>query len=198
LKKTDANIQYYDENAHAFFENTSNADLLDIQNRFLSHIKTGRKILDLGCGSGRDARYFLDCGYEVEATDGSPEMCRLASALLNQPVKQMLFQDLQYIETYDGIWACASILHMKKAELPDMFRRIDVALKKEGVFYTSFKHGTFEGMRNGRYFTDLDKPALELILKDAALTMKPVDLWISDDARVERRSEQWFNIIFVK
>ena len=198
MKKTDATIQYYDENAHAFFENTSNANLISIQNRFLSHIKTGRKILDLGCGSGRDARYFLDRGYEVEAIDGSSEMCRLAATLLSQSVKQMLFQDLQDIDRYDGIWACASILHMKKAELPDMFRKIDVALKKEGVFYTSFKHGTFEGMRNGRYFTDLDKPALELILKDAAVMMKPVDLWLSDDARVERRSEQWFNIIFVK
>ncbi|OUQ18285.1 hypothetical protein B5E82_08840 [Lachnoclostridium sp. An138] len=102
-------LEYYNRNAREFAEGTSGVDFSGIQNRFLSHLPEGALILDFGCGSGRDTRYFLGKGFRVEAADGSEELCRLASVYTGIPVKQMLFQELEETEKYDGIWACASI-----------------------------------------------------------------------------------------
>ncbi len=111
-------------------------------------------VLDFGCGSGRDAKYFIDKGLEVTATDGSEELCKLASEYAGIPVRCMLFQELDDVERYDGIWACSSILHLPKDELRPVLKKMTKALKPDGIIYTSFKYGDFEGERNGRYFTD--------------------------------------------
>ena len=130
-------LEYYDHNAEQFFKTTADVDFTDTQDRFLRYLAPGSRILDLGCGSGRDARYFLEKGYQVDATDGSAEICRLASEYTGIPVKQMLFSELDATEEYDGIWACASILHLPEEELRDVMHRIGTALKIGGIFYTS-------------------------------------------------------------
>lgn len=84
-----------------------------IQDAFLSYLKPGARILDFGCGSGRDTKYFLEHGFEVDAIDGSERLCALAGKLTGIPVKQMLFEDLDAMDVYDGIWACASVLHLE-------------------------------------------------------------------------------------
>ena len=147
-------VDYYNKNYYAFVESTQNVDFSDIQNMFIDLLPKEADILDFGCGSGRDAKYFLEHGYHVEAIDGSTELCRLASIYTGIEVRHMLFQELNEREKYDGIWACASILHLNKAELSGVFEKMSRALKKNGIIYTSFKYGDFEGMRNGRYFTD--------------------------------------------
>ena len=126
-----------------------------VQNRFLAKLHKGAFILDFGCGSGRDTKYFLENGFAVEAMDGSGELCKIAREYTGIEVKHMLFQELQKIEKYDAVWACSSILHLPYAELVAVMKKIVLALKEKGVFYTSFKYGSFEGMRNGRYFIDL-------------------------------------------
>ena len=143
-------LDYYQRNANVFVEGTLSADMHDAQKRFLNMLKPQAYILDFGCGSGRDAIAFLSRGYRVDAIDGSPELCRIASELIGNPVKQMLFDELSSINQYDGIWACASILHIPKRELVDVLRKISDALKDSGVLYTSFRYGSFEGMRRGR------------------------------------------------
>ena len=111
-------------------------------------------ILDFGCGSGRDTKYFLEHGYWVDAVDGSVELCRIASEFTGIEVRQMLFQELQEKEKYDGIWACASVLHVPKIELANILQKMCNAVKTDGIIYTSFKYGDFEGERSGRFFSD--------------------------------------------
>ena len=163
--KADVTIEYYNRNVARFLEDTAGVEFTEIQNAFLNLLPEGARILDFGCGSGRDALEFLKQGYQVEATDGSEEMCRAAAELTGLAVRQMLFQELDEKEKYDGIWACSSILHLSKPELGDVLGRMTAALKINGVIYTSFKYGVFEGERNGRYFTDFTEETFTEFIK---------------------------------
>lgn len=162
----DITLQYYNQNAGSFVSGTVHADLTDTLNRFLSRLEPGAAILDFGCGSGRDTKYFLEHGYQVEAIDGSEELCKIASAYTGIPVRQMYFQDLDVREQYDGIWACSSILHLGKTELRSVLKKMADALRPDGWIYTSFKYGEYEGMRNGRYFTDFTWSSFQRFIRD--------------------------------
>ena len=148
-------IDYYNKNAKTFIDGTISVDFKHIQDTFLELLPENAKILDFGCGSGRDTKYFLEHGCSVDAMDGSLELCKAASEYTGINVKKMLFQDLNEKEIYDGIWACASILHVKRDELPEIIRRMSLATKASGIIYLSFQYGNFEGERNGRFFTDM-------------------------------------------
>ena len=187
-------LEYYDQNAEQFFKTTADVDFTDTQDRFLQYLQLGSRILDLGCGSGRDARYFLEKGYQVDATDGSAEICRLASEYTGIPARQMLFNELDAEEEYDGIWACASILHLPEEELRDVMHRIGTALKEDGIFYTSFKYGDFAGERNGRYFRDFTEESFREFLKDF-YEFRMTDQWITSDVRPNRGEERWLNVL---
>ena len=193
----DPTIDYYNLNAENFIESTQNVDMHQAQDRFLQLLDENASILDFGCGSGRDTRYFLDKGYRVTATDGSAELCRWASDFTGIEVKEMLFGELDEIDIYDGIWACSSILHLPKNELLLVIRKMCDALKSTGVIYTSFKYSDFEGVRNGRYFTDFtDDSFKEFIAEIPELTIE--DDWITDDVRPGRGDEKWLNLILRK
>ena len=195
--KADVTIEYYNRNAARFLEDTTGVEFTEIQNAFLNLLPEGALILDFGCGSGRDALEFLKRGYQVEATDGSEEMCRAAADLTGLAVRQMLFQELDEREKYDGIWACSSILHLSKPELGDVLERMTAALKINGVIYTSFKYGAFEGERNGRYFTDFTEETFTEFIK--GMTGVTVEkMWITDDVRPGRGEEKWLNMILRK
>ena len=190
-------INYYEQNAKSFIEGTQNVDFTEIQNVFLELLPEKAVILDFGCGSGRDTKYFLEQGYSVDATDGSLEICKSASDYAGIRVKHMYFHELDEYEKYDGIWACASVLHLKKQELPGIFRKMSKATKKNGIIYLSFKYGDFEGERNGRYFTDLTEVSARELLKEIpAVTIE--DEWITGDVRPDRGDERWLNLILRK
>ena len=190
-------IDYYNKNVQSFIDGTVSVDFTRIQNIFLELLPKDARILDFGCGSGRDTKYFLDCGYQVYAIDGSMELCRSASEYTGIHVKQMLFQELTEVEKYDGIWACASILHVKKAELPDIIRKMSLATKENGIIYVSFKYGDYEGERNGRYFTDMTEISMKELL--AAFPELVVEKqWVTDDVRAGRGDERWLNMILGK
>lgn len=187
-------ISYYDNNADSFTQDTVNADLIPIYNRFLSYIPPDGKILDLGCGVGRDTKYFLQRGYKVDAADGSERLCRIAIEYTGINVKHMLFSDLDADAVYDGIWACASVLHLPKDELRDVFHKMIKAAVKNGYIYTSFKYGDFEGCRNGRYYTDFTEKSFGEFIKDIN-GLKIIETWTSADARPDRGDEKWINLI---
>lgn len=190
-------IDYYNKNANQFIDNTSKVDFESHQNLFLKKLSEGAYILDFGCGSGRDTKAFLDKGYAVTAVDGSKELCILASQYTGIDVKQMMFQELNECEVYDGIWACASILYLSKDELLIVIAKMCEALKQDGIIYMSFKYGEFEGYRKGRYFIDMTEATFEkLIVSVTELVLE--DQWISHDVRHERKSERWLNMILRK
>ena len=187
-------LDYYNKNASSFVSDTVFADVLEIQNKFLNKLKKGSRILDFGCGSGRDTRYFLESGYLVEAVDGSEELCRLAQNYTGIEVKRMLFQDLDAVQRYDGIWACSSVLHLPKSELKPVFEKMAAALKEGGVIYTSFKYGSFEGTRNERYFTDFTIESFMDFLQEVQC-LEIEEAWITKDVRPARDGEKWLNLM---
>ena len=193
----DKTIEYYNQNADMFAQGTRLVDFTVVQERFRKMLLVGSRILDFGCGSGRDTKYFLEKGYRVEATDGSSELCKLASDFTGIEVKEMLFQDLDASGKYEGIWACSSILHLSKKELLPVIRKMCDALKDNGVIYTSFKYGDFEGERNGRYFTDFTKDTFDKFIKVIPELMIE-EAWITSDVRPGRGEEKWLNLILRK
>ena len=190
-------LNYYNQNADSFAAGTMAVDFQQTQNKFLDRLHQGDYILDFGCGSGRDTKYFLNQGYRVDATDGSKKLCRIASEYTGLQVKQMLFQELDAYEKYDGIWACSSILHLPKEELKTVLRKMTDALKETGVVYTSFKYGEFEGERNGRYFTDFTIDTFTEFIWEID-NLKIEEYWISGDVRPGRGKEKWLNLILRK
>ena len=194
MDETTETLLYYEQNANSFADNTVNADMEEIQSRFLKELPEGASILDFGCGSGRDTKVFLGKGYRVDAIDGSEELCKKASTFTGIPVKCMLFQELAAANIYDGVWACASILHLPKKELSDVLCKIATVLKQNGILYTSFKHGSFEGMRNGRYFTDFTEDSLREFW-ERNIPLAIFELWSTQDVRPGREEERWINLL---
>ena len=190
-------LDYYNQNAQSFATGTVSVDFHETQDRFLKLLDKGSLVLDFGCGSGRDTKYFLEHGMYVEATDGSEELCRIASDYAGIPVKQMLFQELKETEKYDGIWACSSILHLPKQELKAVMMKMADALKEQGIIYTSFKYGDFEGERNGRYFTDFTEDTFRDFVADIT-EIQIEEVWITGDVRQGRNEEKWLNLIMRK
>ena len=187
-------LDYYNANAQAFAASTVSVDFSATQRRFAQLLPPGGRILDFGCGSGRDSKFFLQEGFDVTATDGSAELCRLARELTGLPVRHELFQNLAETNTYDGIWACASILHLPKAELAGVLAKMVAALKPGGVIYTSFKYGDFEGIRNGRYFTDFTEEGFRSFMQPIE-GIRIEDWWVSADVRPGRGDERWLNLL---
>ncbi len=190
-------LGYYDSHADKFYKSTVNIEFTTMQEKFLTKLEKGSNILDFGCGSGRDTKYFFEQGYNVEAIDGSAELCKLAGEYTGIKVKNILFQELSEVDKYDGIWACSSILHLPVGELDEVMKKMMIALKKNGIIYTSFKYGTFAGERNGRYFTDMTEEVFAVFLSGID-GLKIEEQWITSDVRPGRGEEKWLNLILRK
>ena len=186
-------IQYYNRHAEEFCAGTFSADMSRSRDRFLAYLQPGSAILDAGCGSGRDTLAFLSAGYQVDAFDASEEMCRIASQKTGIPVRRQRFEKLEGRKLYDGIWACASLLHVAAADLPDVLVRLYRLLKKQGIMYVSFKLGDGERQKDGRYFNDMREEILCRLLCDAGFTVK--ETFITQDVRENRQDEAWVNVI---
>ncbi|WP_337016711.1 class I SAM-dependent methyltransferase [Leclercia sp. AS011] len=189
-------LKYYQDNAQTFFDGTVNVDMSSLYEAFTKHLAPGARVLDAGCGSGRDAKAFLEMGYQVEAFDASSAMVELAREHTGLPVQLMTFADVDWKEEFDGIWCCASLLHVPAAELPGVMRRLADALKPGGVWYVSFKYGDGEREVDGRRFTDMDEVGLEILLK-TVVWMKIAKMWTTRDLRPENK-EFWLNGILRK
>ena len=190
-------LEYYNENARHFTAETVNVDFSELQNKFLNKLQENARILDFGCGAGRDTKYFLNKGFVVDAIDGSAKLCKMASEYTGIPVRNMMFQDLADVEQYDAIWACASILHLTYHDLITVMKKMVIALKENGVIYTSFKYGNFEGVRNGRYFIDMTEEKWKKILQEVGVVTVE-EMWITSDVRQGREEEKWMNLILRK
>ena len=191
-ESTRETIGYYDANAAGFVADTAGVEFGELQREFVRRLPEGGRVLDLGCGSGRDSLAFLRAGFAVDALDGSEQMVKAASGLTGLPVAHATFSDYEPQGPYDGIWACSSLLHVPAAELAGVAAKYARALAPGGTFYLSFKLGFHDGMRGGRWFTDLDEPALRALIAEVpGLGVDRID--ITDDVRLGRSGEKWLN-----
>ena len=184
---------YYAQNAQQFFMNTVHVDMSELYKGFLAAIPAGGLILDAGCGSGRDTKEFISRGYRVVAFDASPELAALASEYAEQPIAVRNFAEVTEQSVYDGIWACASLLHAPESELPATIARLWSALKHDGVLYLSFKEGNGERIHNGRRFTDATESRLREWLS-ALPDLETITCWTTADQRPDR-TESWLNAL---
>lgn len=189
-------LDYYNENAKAFVDGTVNANMEEHYKQFVEYLHDGAKVLDLGCGSGRDSLAFQKMGYEVVAVDGSEEVCKEARTQTGIDVQCMKFEELSYHEKFDGIWACASLLHIEKSAMQGILKKVADALRKSGVLYCSYKYGTEERKISGRFFSDYTENDISTLFKDTGL--KCEKWWISCDVRPGRMDEKWLNIMAKK
>jgi SAM-dependent methyltransferase len=193
-EETVLTLNYYEEKARDFCHDTQNVDFSSFQLEFLRHLPAGGRILDFGCGSGRDSKAFLSAGYQVTAIDGSSELCRIASEFIGQNVICATFQEYVSAEQFDGIWACASLLHIPSEELAGIIARLAGSLRPGGCFYVSFKYGDFRGVRNGRFFQNMTEDSLAELLKDIP-ELEILSTKITADVRPGREKEMWLNVL---
>jgi SAM-dependent methyltransferase len=189
-------IDYYNTRADHFAESTFNVDMESLYQPFLQLLSPNARILDLGCGSGRDSLGFKNKGYQVEAMDYSEELVKKAIILTGIKVKYQSFYDLNEVEHYDGIWACASLLHCDRNRLVDVIQRMLKALRLYGVIYMSFKYGDQDREKDGRYFTDLNEAQADRLL-NGFNNLTLIQQWITVDKRPSR-TEEWLNILIQK
>lgn len=192
----DASIAYYEKNATKFFCETIHIDMRHIYEEFFEHL-TGDRVLDAGCGSGRDTKYFKEAGLRVTAFDASPSLARLATHYSGVPVEVMHFSDLSVVDPYDGIWACASLLHLSDQDLKIALQRLWNALKPGGIIYMSFKHGKESSIVNGRFFNNQTSDSIKKIFDESISDIDAGGYWVTKDAR-EDNPQDWLNVILRK
>ena len=190
-------LAYYNQNADTFIEGTQNADMSEQYRFFLKYLTPGSKLLDLGCGSGRDSAYFSSLGFEVTAVDASEELCKRVKENYGIEAYCIKFEDISFDAEFDAIWACASLLHVEKVNMPKVLSKVSAALKPGGILYASFKYGSREHVSNGRFFNDYTESDIgTLLTPKGQLTL--VEYRITEDVRPERAGERWLNFIAKK
>lgn len=188
-------LDYYNKNSEEYFNSTLNVDMTNTYKEFLKLVPEGGKILDLGCGSGRDSMNFMKLGYEVTAVDGSKELAKKASALLGKEVIASTFEELELKEKFHGIWACASLLHIKREDLKTVLNNLYNNLEDNGVFYMSFKYGEKEYVDDkNRYFNCFtDESIISFINENTKFNI--LDLYITEDKLGRVNEVKWVNLI---
>lgn len=188
---------YYNQHAEAFFSDTFLLDMESLYRPFLEKVDKGGCIVDAGCGSGRDAKGFVERGYQVLAFDASQELVALARYNTCLAVQQCTFFEFSTEpQSVHGIWACASLLHLPYEELSEVLVHFSSFLISGGVIYCSFKYGDDQAVRNGRCFTNMNEARLKAVLKGTELVLG--DVWLSEDLRPDRKDESWLNVILMK
>lgn len=185
-------LDYYNENAINYYNKTIDADMSIQYELFKKYLKPNSKILDFGCGSGRDIKYFLNEGYDVTGLDGSSELCALAHKLTNTKIINMNFLDFKEKNKYDGIWACSSLLHLNNIDLEKVLIKLKESIKKDGIIYISLKDGIGEEIdNNGRYYNYMTKKDIELLSNKIGLEI--IDYLYTSS--VINNKDNWNNFI---
>lgn len=190
-------VCYYEVHGDAYAAVTLYADVGALYQEFEKCLSIGSRILDLGCGSGRDSRYFASQGYDVIAVDPSSRMCAITEANAAVPVYTMRAEELSFENEFDAVWACASLLHVPRVNQVSALQRISRALKPGGVLYASWKYGTQDRCVNGRFFTDMDESTFQAVLAQVQ-GFERIKSWISVDVRPDQKEQKWLNVLVKK
>jgi SAM-dependent methyltransferase len=187
-------IQFYEQNAEDFFRRSVDADMARGHAEFTALLKPGARVLDAGCGSGRDALAFSRAGFQVTAMEASAGLAALARAHTGLPIQVMTFDEVDWRDAFDGVWACASLLHVPRAQLAPTVRRLRDALTPGGVFWMSFKYGTEERQAGDRRFTDLDEAGAQALVAEAG-GLALISLHVTEDVRADHSGDRWLSIL---
>lgn len=135
---------------------------------FLARLQPGARILELGSGGGSDAAYMLALGFDVTPTDGVPAMAAAAGRRLGRPVTEMRFEELEAVDEYDAVIACASLLHVPREGLETVLHRIWRALRQGGWHLATYKTGADAGQDEfGRYYNQPERKWAETVYRAA-------------------------------
>ena len=184
--------RYYDDHAQAFFDRTAEVDLSDLRAVFLEHLRDGARILDAGCGSGRDAKAFAALGYQVEGLDASSKLAEMARANAGVPVHVGRLEELDRPNEFDGIWCCAAALHVAQRDILATLDRLHRGLVPRGG-YLSFKYGEGEREEDGRRFLDMNEEGMRALIGQLP-GVEIVRMWCTDDRR-PGRAIKWLNVL---
>ncbi len=190
-------LDYYNKFAKHYFDITVNADMSRQYEEFLHFVPRGGKILDFGCGSGRDSLYFKNKGYRVSALDGSEELCKLAREYTGLNVRCMNFEDFNDKNCYDGVWACASLLHVDKSKMLDTLIRLRDSLKDSGHMFIALKNG--EGVEitpDGRYYNYMKVSDVEKLTYESGMDIELI--YMSKSVSNPNETKYWNNFILKK
>lgn len=188
-------IDYYERQGSRYFEETVNLNMEEQLQRFLDYLPENAEVLDLGCGSGRDSRALEEAGCYVTPMDGSSKMCSLAEIYTDMEVLCLTFEEMEFQEVFDGIWASASLLHVARKDMPRILKKVYDALKPGGVLYMSFQYGDAEECRNQRFYCDYTERTMKSMLKYQR-GFELLELYQSDDVREGHR--RWLNVLVKK
>lgn len=189
--------EYYLKEAKAYCMESGGFDASALYAPFLSKLQVNAHILDVGCGSGRDSCFFQQKGYRISALDSSPEIAAFAEKKINAPVEVKSFSEISAIGTYDGIWANASLLHCPAGQIEEVFKKLVAALKENGVWYMSFKHGTAESFDElGRFFNNQTKASLSKLLESFE-ELQIENVW-ENSGVLRNKKQRWVNALVRK
>ena len=186
-------IEYYNRNADAYYRNTVDAVFDRLRRKFVSYLPEHARIIDIGCGSGRDVKAFRDMGYEAVGLDASKEMARVAREQLGIDVITGDMSEWIAEEPYDGIWCCASLLHLHEEEAERFLSNLKINLKPGGVIFLSVKEGIETGYDDkGRYLRNYTEGELREKLPSAGISVVSIN---KTGDQLGRAGFQWLNFI---
>ena len=198
-------IEYYNNNASEYYDQTAAVDLHDKYERFLRYIPEGGRIMDVGCGSGRDAAAFCRMGYDAEGLDAAEGLAAVARAKQNIDVTVCDMEDWVASDPYDGIWCCAVLLHLEDDRISSFFSNLKYNLKEGGAIFISVKTGIPTGYdEKGRYMRGFTREELGSFIDeansgsvsssgDAGGSLKIAEEWETEDGM--NRAVKWLNVI---
>ena len=190
-------VDYYNSNSESFIKDTRNIDMKKNYEVFLANVPDRGLILDAGCGSGRDSLIFQKLGYRVDAFDGSSSMVSEAKKLTGLNIELSTFEDFEFNRFYNGIWACASLLHVRRVNLVSILTRLSEGLISGGVLYSSFKYGNNERLNGERYFNDINEHVLKAYV-DTVPDISVMQTWVTGNRRTNDNDEKWLNSLLLK
>ena len=190
-------IDYYNRYAVPYYEETVDVDMTEVIEPFMELLPENAEVLDLGCGSGRDTIVLEERGFYVPPMDGSEEMCKLAEINTDQEVLQMTYDEMEFDDVFDGIWACAALVHLTDDEMREIMKKLIQALKADGILYFSVHKGDRDGIYNGRYFRDYTRKELSDLMEEFP-ELELINMWTTQDARSGKSDGQWLNVLAKK
>jgi 2-polyprenyl-3-methyl-5-hydroxy-6-metoxy-1,4-benzoquinol methylase len=187
-------FSHYETHAASLIENSRLSNHTEWCQPFAALLSPHAHILDAGCGAGYASQYFLQQGYRVTAFDASEPLVQFATQLIQQPVYHLKYEEIDFESQFEGIWACASLLHVPRLHMAQVIHKLAVALKDNGILYANFVYGEKEISRGGILFNDYTEEQFGAVL-EAELQLQPLRMWKSLDLPPIRPDREWLHIL---